>query len=107
MIRIKNSFHRTSVWILSVSLLGIAVISLLTLRRYLRELPPIDTLDEYRPDLITKIYDINGEVVDELFVERRALVPLSKIPVDLQNAVIAIEDQRFFKHWGADLHAIG
>jgi len=106
MIRIKNSFHRTSVWILSVSLLGIAVISLLTLRRYLRELPPIDTLDEYRPDLITKIYDINGEVVDELFVERRALVPLSKIPVDLQNAVIAIEDQRFFKHWGADLHAI-
>lgn len=106
MIRIASKFRRISIWILSASLLGISVISVITLRRYLTELPPIDTLDEYRPSLITRIYDINGEVIDELFVERRALVPLSKIPVDLQNAVIAIEDQRFFKHWGADLHAI-
>ena len=71
-----------------------------------KELPRIDTLDEYRPNLITEIYDINREVIAELFVERRDLVPLSQIPVDLQNAVIAVEDQRFFKHWGADLHAI-
>jgi len=105
-IQIENKFRRKYVWILSASLLVISVISIITLRHYLTELPPIDTLDEYRPSLITGIYDINGEVIDELFVERRALVPLSKIPVDLQNAVIAIEDQRFFKHWGADLHAI-
>lgn len=106
MIQIEYKFRRKLIWILSASLLVILVISVITLRHYLTELPPIDTLDEYRPSLITGIYDINGEVIDELFVERRALVPLSKIPVDLQNAVIAIEDQRFFKHWGADLHAI-
>jgi penicillin-binding protein 1A len=106
MIQIENKFRRLAIWILSASLVGILIICLLTLKRYLTELPPIDTLEEYKPSLITKIYDINGEVIDELFVERRALVPLSKIPVDLQNAVIAIEDQRFFKHWGADLHAI-
>jgi len=106
MIRIKSKSHKRFIWILSASLLGILVISLITLRRYLKELPRIDTLDEYRPNLITEIYDINGEVIAELFVERRDLVPLSQIPVDLQNAVIAVEDQRFFKHWGADLHAI-
>ncbi len=106
MIQIEYKFRRKLIWILSASLLVILIISVITLRHYLTELPPIDTLDEYRPSLITGIYDINGEVIDELFVERRALVPLSKIPVDLQNAVIAIEDQRFFKHWGADLHAI-
>ncbi len=106
MIRIKSKSHKRFIWILSASLLGILVISLITLRRYLKELPRIDTLDEYKPNLITEIYDINGEVIAELFVERRDLVPLSKIPVDLQNAVIAVEDQRFFKHWGADLHAI-
>ncbi len=106
MIWIKSKSHKRFIWILSASLFGILVISLITLSRYLRELPRIDTLDEYRPNLITEIYDINREVIAELFIERRDLVPLSKIPVDLQNAVIAIEDQRFFKHWGADLHAI-
>jgi penicillin-binding protein 1A len=106
MIRIEIKSRKKAIWILSASVLGILVISIIILRHYLMELPRIDTLDEYRPNLITEIYDINGEVIDELFVERRALVPLSKIPVDLQNAVIAVEDQRFFKHWGADLHAI-
>jgi len=105
-IQIENRFRKAFIWILSASLLGILIISLLTFRRYLRELPPIEALDEYRPSIGTKIYDVNGELIDEFFVEKRVLVPLSKIPVDLQNAVIAIEDQRFFKHWGADLHAI-
>jgi penicillin-binding protein 1A len=106
MFRIDGKYRKIYIGILIASLSGILVFSLLILRRYLTELPPIDTLDDYRPNLITEIYDINGEVIDEFFVERRALVPLAKIPVDLQNAVIAIEDQRFFKHWGADLHAI-
>jgi len=102
----KSEFRKICIYVVSISLPLILVISILTLTHYLKELPPIETLDEYRPNLITKIYDINGEVIDELFVEKRALVPLSKIPVDLQNATIAIEDQRFFKHWGADLNAI-
>jgi len=105
-IRLDSRFLKKYIWILVASLLAILLISIFTLVHYLKELPRIDTLDEYRPNLITEIYDINGEVVAEFFVERRALVPLSRIPVDLQNAVIAIEDQRFFKHWGADLHAI-
>jgi len=106
MFRIDRKSHKKVIWILSASLSGILIVSVILLRHYLTELPRTDTLDEYRPNLVTKIFDINGEVIDELFVERRALVPLSEIPVDLQNAVIAIEDQRFFKHWGADLHAI-
>jgi len=106
MIRIEPEFQRRLIRILIASLAGTLILSVILLRHYLTELPRTDTLDEYRPNLVTKIFDINGEVVDELFVERRALVPLSEIPVDLQNAVIAIEDQRFFKHWGADLHAI-
>jgi penicillin-binding protein 1A len=106
MIRLEGKSRKRAIWVLFASVIGILVISIIILRHYLTELPRIDTLDEYRPNLITEIYDINGEVIAELFVERRALVPLSKIPVDLQNAVIAVEDQRFFKHWGADLHAI-
>lgn len=69
-------------------------------------LPKIDTLEDYTPHLITTIYDVNNTVIDELFVERRTLVPLSDIPVDLQNAIIAIEDSNFFQHWGVDFQGI-
>jgi penicillin-binding protein 1A len=72
----------------------------LLLRRLVLDLPPIDTLEEYTPSLTTRIFDRNGELIGELFTERRELLSLQKIPVDLQNAVIAVEDDGFFGHWG-------
>lgn len=76
------------------------------LQRYNRELPSTANLEEYKPSLITRFYDIHQETIAEFFTERRTVVPLQKIPVDLQNAVIATEDERFFKHWGIDLHGV-
>jgi penicillin-binding protein 1A len=70
------------------------------LRSLLLGLPNIQFLESYTPSLTTRVYDTNGEVIAELSIERRALLPLSKIPVDLQNAVIAVEDEQFFRHWG-------
>jgi len=78
----------------------------LTLLSYARDLPSTSSLVQYRPNLITKIYDINGELIDELYMERRTLVPLHEIPVDLQNAVLAIEDTNFFNHWGLDIMGV-
>lgn len=70
------------------------------LRKLLEGMPPIHTLEDYTPSLTTRVYDSKGTVISELSIEKRALLPLSKIPVDLQNAVIAVEDDAFFKHWG-------
>ena len=63
-------------------------------------LPSISTLEEYTPSLITKIYDYKGELITELFTERRTLTPIGEIPANLKNAFIAIEDVGFYKHWG-------
>ncbi|MCG2726096.1 MAG: PBP1A family penicillin-binding protein [Elusimicrobia bacterium] len=80
---------------------SIAIISSsLLMRKILSDIPSIDKLDEYAPSLTTYIYDINKEIIAELSIERRAFLPLNEIPVDLQNAVIAMEDHNFFKHWG-------
>ncbi|MBI5247833.1 MAG: PBP1A family penicillin-binding protein [Elusimicrobia bacterium] len=68
--------------------------------KLLEGIPPIHTLEDYTPSLTTRVYDSKGTVIAELSIEKRALLPLSKIPVDLQNAVIAVEDDGFFKHWG-------
>ncbi|HNW45403.1 MAG TPA: transglycosylase domain-containing protein, partial [Elusimicrobiales bacterium] len=72
----------------------------LIMRSILSDIPSIDKLDEYTPSLTTYVYDINNQVIAEFSVEKRAILPLSKIPVDMQNAVIAMEDQNFFRHWG-------
>ena len=70
------------------------------LRGLLQDLPSIYDLEGYTPALSTKVYDIHNEVIAEFSVEKRALLPLNRIPVDMQNAVIAMEDNRFFRHWG-------
>ncbi len=84
-----------------------AVISVNVLKEYTGQLPSTKALEEIKPSLETKIYDINNNLIGQLFTERRTVVPLSKIPVDLQNAVIAIEDHQFFKHWGISLRGTG
>jgi penicillin-binding protein 1A len=55
----------------------------------------------------SKIYDTHGELIADLYVEQnRIVVPLEKISTNLQEAVIAIEDQRFYDHEGVDWKAI-
>ncbi|MDR1123622.1 MAG: transglycosylase domain-containing protein, partial [Elusimicrobiota bacterium] len=63
-------------------------------------IPPVYELEEYSPALTTKVFDKNGELIYEFSVEKRQLVPLEDIPVDIQNAVISMEDRKFFEHPG-------
>ena len=76
------------------------ILSAVLMRKILSDIPSVDKLDEYTPSLTTYVYDINNQVIAEFSVEKRAILPLSKIPVDMQNAVIAMEDHNFFRHWG-------
>ena len=54
----------------------------------------------------TRVLDANGHLVAKLFVENRQSVPLSRISVDFLNAVVAIEDERFYQHLGLDFRAL-
>lgn len=70
-------------------------------------LPPVYEMEEYTPSLTTKVYDRNNELIHEFSIEKRMMVPLEEIPVDLQNAVVAMEDRNFFAHSGISLRGIG
>lgn len=70
------------------------------LRYVLSGLPSTNGLEEYTPSLTTRVFDANGKSIADFSIQRRALIPLSRIPVDLQNAVIATEDNDFFGHYG-------
>ncbi|MDD5132754.1 MAG: penicillin-binding protein 1A [bacterium] len=104
--RTRQILFRVILGLLICVLLGAGAV-LQLFRTYAKELPSTADLEEYKPGLITRFYDIHNAVIAEMFSERRTVVPLQKIPVDLQNAVIATEDERFFKHWGIDLRGIG
>lgn len=82
------------------------VFAMVFLHQLLMDLPDIDSLEHYTPPLITKIYDLHGDLITELFTERRTVIPLKDIPVNLQNAFLATEDERFFSHWGINLRGI-
>jgi penicillin-binding protein 1A len=75
-------------------------------RYILKDLPTIDNLDEYTPSLTTRVFDRNGEFIAQFALEQRAFLALDKIPKALQNAVIAMEDEKFFDHWGISFKGI-
>jgi len=54
------------------------------------------------PSEATRIFARDGQLIASLFRENRAIVPLDRIPTSLQQAVLAIEDDRFFQHRGID-----
>ena len=55
----------------------------------------------------SKIYDNQNNLIADLGAEKRINVKTNEIPTDLVNAIVAIEDHRFFNHRGVDIIRIG
>jgi len=70
------------------------------------DLPSIEQLENYDPDLVTRIYSADGKLLNELYYEKRVFVELDQIPMVMRSAVIAKEDQRFYSHWGISLRDV-
>lgn len=66
--------------------------------------PTLNTTDAVPESYTSILYDSNGTEIDRLHgEENREYVKLSSIPLDLQHAVVAIEDERFYEHNGVDI----
>ena len=63
-------------------------------------LPSFEQLENPKPELATKVFSIDGEVVDQFFIKNRTYVLRYQIPEHLVNALISIEDKAFYHHWG-------
>jgi penicillin-binding protein 1A len=73
---------------------------------FTQEIPELADLKNYKPNLSTAVYDKTGNLVSQLYAEQRTMVKLAEVPVNLQNAVIAKEDPRFYQHGGIDVKGI-
>lgn len=69
-------------------------------------LPSLEALTDYRPKLPLRVYSEDGYLISEFGEERRAYIKIEDVPKNLQDAVIAIEDRRFYKHHGVDFKGV-
>ena len=67
-----------------------------------QNLPDIGSLTDYRPKLPMRVYSADDVLIGEFGEERRQFVAISETPKVMQQAVLAIEDARFYEHRGVD-----
>ncbi|SFS50528.1 penicillin-binding protein 1A [Sulfitobacter marinus] len=74
---------------------------------YGRDLPSHESLAQYTPPTISRIYSGQGRLIDEFAKERRLFAPADTIPPLIKQAFISAEDKNFYTHEGYDLRGIG
>jgi penicillin-binding protein 1A len=103
----KIHFTRTRIIILAVLILGAISGSMAgAFFALTHDLPQIRSLENFKPDAVTRIYSADKVLLSELFIEKREPVPLETIPRLLKAALVATEDRKFYKHSGVDLKGI-
>ena len=100
---------RISLWITGLAAaaaLGLALTIAVALSVAYPNLPDISDLADYRPKLPLRVYSAEGALLGEFGEERRNLTPIGEIPQVMKDAVLAIEDARFFQHGGVDYKGV-
>lgn len=101
----SNVGRRILLWMITIPCATALVALMLTLMglaiAYTR-LPDISSLQHYQPKLPLRIFTAEGNLIAEFGEERRIYVPFDEIPKTVKDAVLAIEDARFYEHRGVD-----
>ncbi|OUS34584.1 penicillin-binding protein [Rhodobacterales bacterium 56_14_T64] len=95
--------------IFSTITLGIAMVALTigaVFWIYGRDLPSHESLAQYQPPTISRIYSGEGQLIDEFAKERRLFAPSDEIPDLVKQAFISAEDKNFYSHKGYDMRGI-
>ena len=66
-------------------------------------LPSLEELENPKPQLASKVFTADGELLGQYFIENRIETNLNKLPDHLVKALIATEDRKFYDHWGVDV----
>lgn len=87
-------------------ILSILIIVAIAMAVAFPNLPDISDLSDYRPKLPLRVYSVEGVLIGEFGEERRQLTPIKEIPKVMVDAVLAIEDARFYEHGGVDYKGV-
>uniref|UniRef100_UPI00351D45EE penicillin-binding protein 1A n=1 Tax=Rhodoferax sp. TaxID=50421 RepID=UPI00351D45EE len=102
-------FLRIALWGIGLALAGvlsILIIVAIAMAVAFPNLPDISALSDYRPKLPLRVFSSEGALIGEFGEERRHLTPIKEIPKVMTDAVLAIEDSRFYEHGGVDYKGV-
>ena len=88
-----------------LAVIGLLLISFMLMMAY-PNLPDIDSLATYQPKMPLRVFSADNVLIGEFGEERRSLVHYKDIPKVMKQAVLAIEDDRFYEHGGVDFWGI-
>ena len=94
-------FLNTFLFLLACFLCGIIYLMVLA-----RDLPSLEELQQFNPEQVSKIMSADGKVISELYIHKRDVVKISKIPRHLRNALLSMEDRQFYTHSGLSFQSI-
>jgi penicillin-binding protein 1A len=72
----------------------------------IHDLPQINRLKQFKPSSVTTVLSSDNQILTKFYIEKRFPVSIDKIPKNLVNALITIEDKKFYTHSGINLKAI-
>ncbi|MCP4581627.1 MAG: PBP1A family penicillin-binding protein [candidate division Zixibacteria bacterium] len=101
----KKGYRAAGFWGVGL-IVAYIVFGLIMYSIFKRDLPSLAQLHNIEPSLVTKVYDKDGNLLKEFYNQRRMLVPYNKIPPYLIDCLLAVEDRRFYDHWGVDIRRI-
>ncbi len=87
----------------AIFFVSVVIAVLVAFKLYLVSLPPIQNLNEFKPNIVTKFYSNDDEVIKTFTAFTFSKVDLADIPDNLQHAIIATEDKNFYHHKGYDV----
>lgn len=105
----QHHLLRATLWFFGLALAGLACVVIVVgvaLAVAYPNLPDISDLVDYRPKLPLRVYSAEGVLIGEFGEERRNLTPIEQIPKVMKDAVLAIEDARFYSHGGVDYRGL-
>ena len=99
----KNQKLRSTIAYFVSICIAVIFAGFVSFKLYLLSLPPIHNLEEFKPNIITKFYSSDGEIIKTFTAYTFKKVELDEIPDTLVQAIIATEDKNFYHHDGYDL----
>lgn len=100
--KIENGFI-ANLKFLFIMFAAFVLAGFVALQLYLSSQPPIKNLEQFKPNIVTKFYSHDGEIIKTFTAYTFSKVELKDIPEGLKEAIIATEDKNFYHHQGYDI----